>query len=131
MRTQAQYKLFTLIDILQKLKLGGAAKKGFVKDSENLWLLYVNSKVNGVIKRSEKTATLASKQKHVLKFVKKTIIPTRTRLYDEASSNKLTELKLKLETEAKRALALEKLILSLSLIMAIPDDLEMVSETFE
>ena len=38
---------------------------------------------------------------------------------------------MKLETEAKRALALEKLILSLTLIMAIPDDTEVLTETYE
>ena len=40
-------------------------------------------------------------------------------------------MKLKCQQEAKRAVALEKLILSLSLTMAIPDDLEMVTETYE
>lgn len=131
LKTQAQFKLFTLIDMLQKLKLGGAEKKGFMKDSEHVWLQYVNNKVNGVIKENEDMATLASKQKRVLKFVKKNVTPTRVQLYAKASTEKSTELKLKLETEAKRALALEKLILSLSLIMAIPEDLEMITETFE
>ena len=131
LKTQAQFKLFTLIDMLQKLKLGGTAKKGFVKDSENLWLLYVNNKVNAVIKESEDLATLASKQKRVLKFIKKTITPTRIQLYEKAGNEQSTELKLKLQTDAKRALALEKLILSLSLIMAIPEDLEMISETYD
>ena len=36
--------------MLQKIKLEKGVKKGFVKDSDNIWLLYVNSKVNAVIK---------------------------------------------------------------------------------
>ena len=39
--------------------------------------------------------------------------------------------KLALSTEAKRALAIEKFFLSLSLVTALPDDLEQISEQLE
>lgn len=46
-------------------------------------------------------------------------------------TEKSEDRKMKLQVEAKRALALEKLFLSLCLIMCIPNDLEQISEQLE
>jgi hypothetical protein len=45
-------------------------------------------------------------------------------LFQTASKESNTEVKLTLEVEAKRALAVEKLFLSLALVAALPEDLE-------
>lgn len=52
---QAQFKLFSLVETLQKIKLGDAegAKKGFVEGSSKLWLLVVNAKIYSLIKDQE------------------------------------------------------------------------------
>ena len=44
--------------MLQKIKLGSdseKAKKGFVGDSDKLWLSVVNAKIHNLIKESEET----------------------------------------------------------------------------
>ena len=61
MRTTAQYKLFSLVELLQKLKFGQGenSKKGFVEDSNKLWLSVANAKVHSLIKEVQETATVA------------------------------------------------------------------------
>lgn len=46
-------------------------------------------------------------------------------------SQEETETKLAYEVQAKRALAIEKLFLSLVLMTALPEDLELISEQLE
>ena len=61
LRLQAQFKLFSLVEMLQKIKFGGAnkTKKGFVEGSDKLWLSVTNAKIHNLIKDSEETATIA------------------------------------------------------------------------
>lgn len=54
------------------------------------------------------------------------------RLFEESSSESVLERKVGLETSAKQALAIEKLILSLTLTMCVPGtDVRDLGETFE
>ena len=55
----------------------------------------------------------------------------REELFSLKETEKSEDRKMKLQVEAKRALALEKLFLSLCLIMCIPNDLEQISEQLE
>ena len=58
MKQGALFKLFSLVEVLQKIKLGKdseKAKKGFVGDSDKLWLSVVNAKIHNLIKESEET----------------------------------------------------------------------------
>ena len=52
LRIQAQFKFFTMIEQLQKLKFGTGenVKKGFVEGSEKLWLSVANAKIHNLIK---------------------------------------------------------------------------------
>ena len=59
-----------------------------MQDSEFTWLFYANTKVNALIKDNSDVAALASKQKRVIKFVKKTILPLRVTLQEQAESEK-------------------------------------------
>ena len=49
-------------------------------------------------------------------------------LFSQAEAEKSDERKIKLTAEAKRALALEKMILSFTLVMCLPDDVEQISD---
>lgn len=60
LRVQAQYKLFAMVELLQKIKLGdGSTKKGFVEGTTKLWLSVANAKVNNLIKENEETISVA------------------------------------------------------------------------
>ena len=60
LRVQAQYKLFAMVELLQKIKLGdGGTKKGFVEGTSKLWLSVANAKVNNLIKENEETVSVA------------------------------------------------------------------------
>ena len=133
LRTQAQYKLFTMIELLQKIKLGdGGTKKGFVEGSSKLWLAVANAKINNLIKQSEETVTIAKQQKRILKFVKQEVTPLRIKLFGKVADEATMERRMRFEVEAKRTLAIEKLILSLSLTMCVPGvDLRDVTDTHE
>lgn len=134
MRTSAQYKLFSLVELLQKLKFGQGekSKKGFVEDSNKLWLSVANAKVHSLIKEAQETATVAKQQKRILKFIKTDVTPLRVDLFTRMASEKSLEQKLALETGAKRTLAVEKLILSLTLTMCIPGvDVRDLTDTLE
>ena len=48
----------------------------------------------------------------------------RASLYQTIAKETNTETKLALEVEAKRALAIEKLFLSLALVVSLPEDIE-------
>jgi len=122
-----------MIELLQKIKLGsGLTKKGFVESSNKLWLSVANAKINNLIKESEETVSIAKQQKRILKFVKKEVTPMRVTLFSKVSQESVLERRLKIEIEAKRTLALEKLILSLSLTMCVPGiDLRDVTDTHE
>lgn len=52
----------------------------------------------------------------------------RLALFSQAEAEKSDERKIKLTAEAKRALALEKMILSFTLVMCLPDDVEQISD---
>ena len=67
---------------------------------------------------------MAKHLKKILKYVKNEVSSVRASLFQTASKESNTELKLTLEVEAKRALAVEKLFLSLALVAALPEDLE-------
>lgn len=69
--------------------------------------------------------------KRILKYVKKEVSVLRVNLYQQAGSEKAPDRKLALSIEAKRALAIEKFFLALSLVTALPDDLEQISEQLE
>lgn len=134
LRVQAQFKLFNLVEMLQKIKLGSgpASKKGFVEGSDKLWLSVANAKIHNLIKESEEMATIAKQQKGILKFVKTTVTPLRQQLTSQAAEESVLEKKVKIEVDAKRALAIEKLILSLSLTMCLPGvDMRDLTDTFE
>ena len=122
---QAKFKLFSIVLSLQKLKFG--SKKGF-SDENQLWLGEVNHMIYKVLKQSEDTKSLAKHLKRILKYVKKEVSVLRVQLYQQAGSEKAPDRKLALGIEAKRALAIEKFFLSLSLVTALPDDLEQISE---
>ena len=59
LRVQTQFKLFSMVEMLQKIKLGENSKKGFVADSDKLWLSVANAKINNLIKDVEESATIA------------------------------------------------------------------------
>ena len=96
-----------------------------------LWLRKVNSMVNSVLKKSDETAQIASNHKRIMKYIKNEVTKKRLELFAQKEAEKGDDRKIKYELEAKRALALEKLFLSLSLIMCIPNDLEQISEQLE
>lgn len=118
-----------MINALQKIKLGG--KKGFYgcEGEERLWLLEINLKVFRMIKGEETTQSIAKQHKKVLKFVKKEVTAKRVALFEQAESEKSDERKIKLTVEAKRALALEKMILCFALVMCLPEDVQQMSDT--
>lgn len=118
---QAKFKLFSTVLTLQKLKLG--SKKGFSDDGQ-LWLGEINQMVYKVLKQSDATKSLAKHLKRILKYVKKEVSVLRAQLYQQVGSEKAPERKIAFQTEAKRALAIEKLFFSLLLVTALPDDLE-------
>ena len=63
LRIQAQYKLFNMVEMLQKIRIGddSSSKKGFVEGSNKLWLSVVNAKIHNLIKESEEQNTIAKK----------------------------------------------------------------------
>jgi len=128
---QSKFRLFQLISALQKIKLsstdGSTVKKGFIADGDRLWLQEINLKVLKILKSDETTKSVAKQHKKILKFVKKSVTSLRKQLFETDEKNE--ERKLKLMVEAKRALALEKMILSFALAMCLPDELEQMSET--
>ena len=69
--------------------------------------------------------------KRILKFVRREVTPLRTKVFNDLKVEKTTERKLVLEVEAKRALAIEKLLLSMVIMIALPDDLEEIAELLE
>ena len=77
-----------------------------------------------VLKQSDATKSLAKHLKRILKYVKKEVSVLRAQLYQQVGSEKAPDRKIAFQTEAKRALAIEKLFLSLLLVTALPDDLE-------
>ena len=123
-----------MVEMLQKIRIGddSSSKKGFVEGSNKLWLSVVNAKIHNLIKESEEQNTIAKKQKAILKFVKKEITPLRESLVAQMITESVLERKLKLEVEAKRALAVEKFILSLTLTLCLPGvDMRDLTETYE
>jgi hypothetical protein len=54
--SQAKFRLFSLISMLQKLKIIPKGRKGFIGDGspdDRLWLLEVNLKVHRLVKDDE------------------------------------------------------------------------------
>ena len=132
LRVQTQFKLFSMVEMLQKIKLGENSKKGFVADSEKLWLSVANAKINNLIKDVEESATIAKQQKRVLKFVKTEVTPLRVALFGKVAGNKELQGKMAIEADAKKTLAIEKLILSLTLTMSVPGvDVRDLTDTLE
>lgn len=77
LRTLAQYKTFSLLEMLQKIRLG-KNKKGFADEKcEILWLLLINQRVNKVLQGNEVTKILSDHQKRILNFLTKEVTPTR------------------------------------------------------
>jgi hypothetical protein len=126
---QAQFKLFSLVLTLQKLKIGDM-KKGFSAEG-TLWLQDVNVQVYKVLKALDETSDLAKHHRRILKYVKKDVSSLREKLFSDIETEKSAEKKLVLEVQAKRALAIEKLFLSLVLMTALPEDLSQISEQLE
>jgi len=123
-RQQAQFKVFGLVQLLQKQKIG-ETNKGF-SSGETTWLYEVNSSVNGTLEDEG----IAKQHKKLLKWVRKNVTTARVALAE--GEHKSTENKLKVDVATKRILAIEKLVLSMSLVMTIPgDDLEMMSQLME
>lgn len=122
--SQTKFRLLQLISTLQKTKVGG--KKGFIGDDaqDRLWLLEINLKVFRLVKDDEAMQSIASHHKKILKQVKKEVTAKRKALFSQAEAEKDDERKIKLAAEAKRALALEKMILSFTLAMCLPDDVD-------
>jgi len=79
-------------------------------------LAEVNAAANGCLEDEG----VAKQHKKLLKWVKKKVTTTRVAL--EEAEHKGTENKLKVEVAVKRVLAIEKLVLSMSLVMCIPGD---------
>ena len=114
---------------MQKLKIEGC-RKGFInKDEDRLWLLEVNLKVHKLVKADDSTSQIAAHHRKVLKFVKKEVTAKRHELYAQLQGEKNEERKIKLEIEAKRALAFEKMILSFALVLCLPDEIEQITDT--
>ena len=88
LRIQAQFKLFSMVEMLQKIKFGDkdVAKKGFVEGSEKLWLSVANAKIHNLIKQNEESVTISKQQKRILKFIKTEVTPLRVNLFAKASS---------------------------------------------
>ena len=123
-----------MIEQLQKLKFGTGdnVKKGFVEGSEKLWLSVANAKIHNLIKGVDQQGSIAKQQKRVLKFVKTQVTPQRIRLFNDAKSEGALQARLERETQAKQALALEKLLLSLTLTMCVPGaDVRDLTDTLE
>lgn len=108
-------------------------KSGLKDSSGKLWLHHVNSKVNSLLKKKEETSSLAHHHKKVLKFVTKKVTPKRIDLTEQVSaiSDKSDKKFFVLDVERKRALAFEILLLSLSLVLCIPDDVDQITETLQ
>jgi len=93
------------------------------------WLMHINSSANKTLTDENLTKT----HRRLLKWVKKNVSSLR----DEMSgrSEEATEMKLKLEVALSRLIAIEKLVLSLGLVMCIPaeklNDVDPVEELTE
>lgn len=120
---------------MQKVKIGAASKKGFYSESgkeDCPWLFVVNQYVNKVLKKSGAAKALTKQHKRLLKWVNEHVSKVRN---DLASEDKNTdERALRQEIGFKRTLAIEKLLLSLTLVMCLPltdqsstEDLEQMS----
>ena len=78
-------------------------------------------------------------QKRILKFVKGEVTPVRVALFQQLVNETVLERKMAIEASAKKALALEKLILSLTLTLCAPgvevndltDTLEQIEDLME
>lgn len=103
LRMQAQFKLFSLVEMLQKIKYGdkSVSKKGFVDGGEKLWLSVVNAKIHNLIKQEEESSTIAKQQKRVIKFVKTEVTPLRVRLFALVSEEPALKTKMQREQHAK------------------------------
>ena len=74
-----------------------------------------------MLKQSESANVALTKQhKRLLKWVKKNVSSVRQELTDQQEETKDKEIVLKVEVAAKRVLAVEKLLLSLMLVMMLP-----------
>ena len=81
-----------------------------------------------MLKEKDETSELAKHHKRILKYVKNEVSSLRQRLFADMETTKVTEQKLQLEVQAKRALAIEKLFLSLVLMTALPEDLSQIAD---
>lgn len=123
-----------MVEMLQKIKCGEkmVAKKSFVEGSDKLWLSVANAKIHNLIKENEETMTVSQQQKRVLKFVKTEVTPLRVKLFAKVATESILQTKIMLETQAKQTLALEKLLLSLTLTLCVPGvDVRDLTETLE
>lgn len=80
------------------------------------WLYSINAMANKAIKDEE----LSKQHKKLLKWVKKNVSALRDEM--SAKTEEEAEMKLKLEVALSRMISIEKLVLSLGLVMCIPTD---------
>lgn len=91
-------------------------------------LFRVNFSINKVLKANEETqGALAKQHSRLLKWVNKNVSTVRSQLIN--SSQKLakketSEASLRVEVASKRALAIEKLLLSLTMVLCLPNQTE-------
>ena len=93
LRMQAQFKLFSMVEMLQKIKFTGESKKGFVEGTDKLWLSVANAKIHSLIKENEESLTIAKQQKKILKFIKTQVTPLRISLFAKSNSETVLEKK--------------------------------------
>lgn len=130
-QSHAQFKIFSLIQLLQKIKIGEAAKKGFftVPDEIDMTVLFrINFSINKVLKANEESqGALAKQHSRLLKWIHKNVSVVRSELISRSqklAKKETSEASLKVEVASKRALAVEKLLLSLTMVMCLPNQTE-------
>lgn len=68
----------------------------------------------------------------MLKFIKTEVTPLRVALFGKIAGSKELQGKVAIEADAKKTLAIEKLILSLTLTMSVPGvDVRDLTDTLE
>lgn len=91
------------------------------------WLFAVNSSINKVLQENEEAqGVLAKQHKKLLKWINKHVSQVRSDLIAKAQklAGETSEASLRIEVASKRALAIEKLLLSLTMVMCLPNSSE-------
>ncbi|CDW85691.1 dna polymerase v-like [Stylonychia lemnae] len=120
-----QFKLFGLVQILHKIKIG-TLDKG-MKNEKDLWISEINSQVQKLSQQYKIKSDLLSYHAECQKFIKEQVSSKRLQLQKQIKKN--DEASIKAKAQFKKLIAFEMLFQNLSLLVLIPGEKQVADET--